>query len=601
MRQNSKKKDNKIKKQNEQINRKIISLVKNIKLENNNSNDFLDQLINLANQGYKNAQYELGLIYLKTGKIKEGHKFLTKSSKQGHKLARKELFKFTKENISNNINNFFINDFGSDPTINIALIEIQKCDFNTVDYICEEIYYPFKSNIKDDLVIYEEKINVFKKNSKRFILQFISIEEELAFHSNVLIYDKKYNIIEIFDPAKKSTLNIHNFNIILELYLGKNNVTIYNIINNSVPISEEFNNLLNNNTILNPYWKFLYKKYINNVLLDIEPIEESPYFNIDFLKVQFNEPIYEWKESFSDGYCTIWCILYAYVRTVLYSNYNINYTVLDIDNIILKQIINNENKNELIFKYKYIQIINNIYYHFIKNIIKKDFILYYNYDNIILLKKYAHYYYTYLNTLIHNYKINNQSILSACSKFNNLDYQGPCYNLPSSFHNLFINSFFHFPFNSSINPPVNNINKIIDQEPVNEQIESWHYLNDPIWITDLINLNTEIIKTMDLPMSYIPLKFQELINKILYEHIPNFANKSFDYNLLNKSINKSINKNQNQNKNYILLKDIFNNLVEEYHLQNKKLKTSYHKKIKTSQNKKKLKKDFNYTYLNKNV
>jgi hypothetical protein len=55
---------------------------------------------------------------------------------------------------------------------------------------------------ENDLEIYLPKDFTIKaqENSKRFLIEFITLESETDAHSNVLIYDKKNHILEIYDP-----------------------------------------------------------------------------------------------------------------------------------------------------------------------------------------------------------------------------------------------------------------------------------------------------------------------------------------------------------------------------------------------------------------
>lgn len=562
------------------------------------------------------VNYELGLLYIQKKDYKNALLYLFKDiedngdNKEKKKIKYKNLFKIVEKTnkskfdiifysyIRKNTNiylyifyNFWINfhkleikifnkyfnkhiinNFGSHYHLIIAaFININRCDFNTTDFICDIFNYPLKNDITDTLITVKNKINLFKKNRKRFIIQGLTIDiDETSSHANLLIYDKKYNIIELFNPSNACILNHQNFKDILELYLGQNNVTTENVINNSISLSNEFHDLLINDKSDN-----IYKNYLLNSILN--KFDD----NFDSLKIQYIESLFEWNKILSTGYCSVWVVLYFYFRCILFSNYEINYNDSDFNDNFFKYLTNQNptlNVNNLMLKYKYIITINNIYYHFIKNIIKHDYKYIDDQNDILIIKKYVHYYYTYFNHLRFTLE-EKYNTTDLCNLYKNLPYfNTPCYNIPNSFPNLFLNYY--------LNINVINLINIIDKQTIN--------INEKIYKSGIPLFDSfPLVKTTNLPMSYIPLTIQKFINQISLKHIPSFANKSLNKNLLYKAINII---NKTSKKPYITLKDVFDEL------KNNKSKTmKLRSKIKfPNKNKKKIEQNYTYIKLSKN-
>lgn len=196
----------------------------------------------------------------------------------------------------------------------------QRQNFSNIGIVDYFFIYDITENINIIFKKYYEKVkkNIdFLKQQQhiRFIVQNIYIWDNGG-HQNFLIFDKKYQIIELIDPNTKCVLNINNFKEILELYIS--NVSEINIINNSVPINESTANTFRySEKNLNTLWRKIYKNNLQKNLFDIFNIEYSNLSPLTFMKVQKIETQYDTYYINSSGYCVMWTYMYFYYRCII--------------------------------------------------------------------------------------------------------------------------------------------------------------------------------------------------------------------------------------------------------------------------------------------
>lgn len=303
-----------------------------------------------------------------------------------------------------------------------------------------------------------------------------------------------------------------------------------------------------------------YTFFINKLKLPFDKVLYV-FYDLSILKIQYVEASHSWEKYKNMGYCVTWCILYIYNRCVKYGELDI----LNHNNSIILDIIKKKNVNInfdlLNKKANYILLLNNIYYHFVKNIIKKDFILYYSFENINLLKKFVHYYESNIQKRFYKFLNENsiKNIKNACEQFKNLPQVNLCYNI--------LDNLFNLEYEDNL------LNKSI-----NKDIDYSYSLNLPFFdekykiYIDAFNA-IKPLKTEDLKISNKFLTFKEFENKIKMEYIPKFANRSVNDEIFKKSIfniKKSL-----PEKKYIIMQDIYKELAKETYKTGKKFKSNY--------------------------
>jgi ankyrin repeat protein len=176
-------------------------------------------------------------------------------------------------------------------------------------WLYQDIFYPAKLDILFT--------NFLNNNNYNFFIIPLGIELDIGAHANILIYDKKKNILERFEPNGSDPPPNFNYNALL----------LDNIIYNY------FKNILHKNKI-----KFSYltpKDYLPKI--GFQTLE-----NIDFYKTR--------KLGDPGGFCATWCLWYAQNRIKYYDIHPKNLVDILIkkikyNNLSFKNIIRNFSKS----------------------------------------------------------------------------------------------------------------------------------------------------------------------------------------------------------------------------------------------------------------
>lgn len=208
--------------------------------------------------------------------------------------------------ISNNIttslsSNFYENKIIENYYINIKNKLLRKEDFINFEIIWDGLNLYFPNNLE----------SILKQLNKDFLIIPLGIELENGSHSNMLIYDKKNNQLERFEPnGSMYPFKFNYYPIVLDQ-----------------KISEYFNKFLKNLTYLSP------NEYLPKIGFQIlESMDKNK---------KIGDP---------GGFCAVWCIWYSSMR-VKYSKLNnkilVKKLILKIkeQNIEFKILIRNFAKN----------------------------------------------------------------------------------------------------------------------------------------------------------------------------------------------------------------------------------------------------------------
>jgi ankyrin repeat protein len=182
----------------------------------------------------------------------------------------------------------------------------------TYDFLNFEIIWSFQNIFFPDN--FSSLLNNFLKSNKRFFIIPLGIENNIGAHANILIYDKKFNEVERFEP------NGNNIS---------NNSFYYNYNLLDILLKNKFNNILPNCKYFSP------NDFLPNISFQqFDSI--SKYKN-----VKIGDP---------GGFCSVWSIWYADMR-IKYSDIPRNLLVLNLiskfreKNISFKNFIRNYTSN----------------------------------------------------------------------------------------------------------------------------------------------------------------------------------------------------------------------------------------------------------------
>ena len=220
------------------------------------------------------------------------------------------------KNVSPISSNFFKNDEIKDYYLNVKNIKLNN-DFLNFEIIWDGYKILFPNNL------YEE-INKFKSDdNKTFYIIPIGIELEDKAHANILIYDKKNNTMERFEPHGNTYPR--NFNY--------------------------FPNKLDN----------LLKDYFSNIFLKLNYINIKNILpKIGFQTLELLEHSKNKQLGDPGGFCAVWCIWYVFNRIKFNDIDNtklVNKLIqkINLNNLSLKNIIRNFSKQIIIIRDELLQ------------------------------------------------------------------------------------------------------------------------------------------------------------------------------------------------------------------------------------------------------